>query len=282
MANDILNNIKNDAYFKDVIKKNNISDEEINDNLNVFEEAYNSLKLCDKCPGIDKCPQKVKGEIYTVEYNGRPVSVIRYCKAIKHQKELDELYNSYLYTDIPKSLLNVNLDNIEPLNNSQGAIYKILSDISIKQRDKGLYICGGFGVGKTYFASALANSLVANGSKVVFVKSNSFVTDMYTLLMNDSNAFERLLNTIKNADYLIIDDIGTENVTAFSRDRLLYNILDYRMENKMCTIFTSNYDIKNLKAHFDQLPDANAERLCERIVSLVDVRELEGENQRHD
>ena len=282
MANDILTTIKNDPYIKDVIKKYNISDEEINNNINVFEEAYNSLGLCKNCKGVDKCLQKVKGEIYTVDYNGRPVNVIRYCKSMKHEKELEDLYSNYLYTDIPKSLLDVNLDNINPLNQSQGELFKILSDISIKQRDKGLYICGGFGVGKTYFASALANSLVANGSSVVFVKCNSFVTDMYTLLMNDSYAFDRLLNKIKNADYLILDDIGTENVTAFSRDRLLYNILDYRMENNMCTIFTSNYDYKNLKAHFEQLPDANADRICERIISLAELQKLEGENQRHD
>ena len=50
----------------------------------------------------------------------------------------------------------------------------------------------------------------------------------------------------------------------------------------MCTVFTSNYDIKNLEVHFNQLPDANAGRICERIKTLADEFVLKGENFRHN
>ena len=274
--------VKADSYINDVVIKNNISDEEIENNFSVFEQAYESLSLCRRCPGIDNCPQKVKGEVYTVGYSDGPISVIRYCKFLKAKKQLDNLLNKYVYTDIPRTLLSINLDNIECKSLAQELLFKIFDDTARGLRTKGVYLFGGYGVGKTYFVSALANTLVASGKKVVFVKCNSFATDMSTLLVNDSIAYEKLVNKIRNADYVIFDDIGTENVTAFSRDRLLYNILDYRMENKLCTIFTSNYDFENLETNYNQLNDANAKRICERIQSLGEFILLKGENQRHD
>lgn len=273
--------VKADSYINDTVIKHNISDEEIENNFSVFEKAYESLSLCRRCPGIDNCPQSVKGEVYTVGYNDGPISVIRYCKFLKAKKQLDSLLANYVYTDIPKVLLSVNLDNTECKNVAQELLFKIFDDIATGVRKKGVYLFGGYGVGKTYFVSALANTLVASGKKVVFVKCNSFATDMSTLLVNDSYAYEKLMNKIKNADYVIFDDIGTENVTSFSRDRLLYNILDYRMENRLCTIFTSNFDIDNLEERFNQLPDENSGRICERIRALADEFVLKGENQRH-
>lgn len=279
---DITSFVKNEPYIKRVIDKYNISDDEIKDNITVFEEAYTSLNLCRNCPGIDKCPQKLKGAVFTVGYDEVPINVLRYCKFYKNEQKYDNLRSKYIYTDIPQKLLTVNLDNLNCLNEWQELLFKPLDDIARKERDKGVYIYGNFGVGKTYFASALANTLVADGNGVVFVKCNSFCTDMSSLLMNDSSSFEILLDRIKNADYVIFDDIGTENVTAFSRDRLLYNILDYRMENKLCTVFTSNLDIVSLEKHFNQLTDNNAGRMCERIRTLADEFVLKGENQRHN
>lgn len=279
---DITSFIKNEPYIKEVIAKYNISDTEILDNLNVFEEAYKSINLCRNCNGINNCKQKTKGEVFTIGYDGKPINVIRYCKFLKTQLHIDKIRSSYVYTDIPNKLLTLNLDNIQPNNEWQELLFKPLYDILNKERNKGVYIYGGFGVGKTYFVSALANSLVEKGNKVVFVKCNPFVTDMYALLMEDTYSFENLLNKIKKADYLIIDDIGTENVSAFSRDRLLYNILEYRLDNDLCTIFTSNFDIKNLEVRFNQIPDPNAGRICERIKSLADEFILRGENQRHN
>ena len=59
-------------------------------------------------------------------------------------------------------------------------------------------------------------------------------------------------------------------VSEFTRDRLLFNILDYRMENKLTTFFTSNLSKEDLKEHytFDKKVNGNlmmAERLLERI-----------------
>ena len=47
-------------------------------------------------------------------------------------------------------------------------------------------------------------------------------------------------------DYLFLDDIGEENVTAWSRDEILLTILSYRLLNRLPTFFTSMYGYKDL------------------------------------
>ena len=45
-----------------------------------------------------------------------------------------------------------------------------------------------------------------------------------------------ILDDLKEVDYLVLDDIGAESMSGFVRDDILFNILDYRMENKLITI----------------------------------------------
>lgn len=274
---------KNDPYLSRVIEKNRIDDATIKKYFLIFNESFNSFTKCKNCPGLDKCTQDNKGEVITISYDGQPLKVIRYCKHRVAYDNLITLQNKYVYTDIPKPLYSINLDNLNPLDQYQELLFKIYDDIARGIRKKGVFLIGDYGVGKSYFSCALANTLVNQGNRVAFIKTNSFCTDMSTLLVNNNEAYEKRVNDIKNCDFVIFDDIGTENVTEFSRDRLLYNILDHRMENRLCTIFTSNFDIETLQKHFTLkgYVDTNAERICNRISSLTDEYVLEGESKRN-
>lgn len=50
-------------------------------------------------------------------------------------------------------------------------------------------------------------------------------------------------------DLLLLDDIGAETVTNWSRDEILGTILQYRMENNLSTFITSNLNISELEGH---------------------------------
>ena len=57
---------------------------------------------------------------------------------------------------------------------------------------------------------------------------------------------EYALDKIMKTDYLLLDGIGEENVTAWSRDEILLSILSYRLLNNLPTFFTSMYGYKDL------------------------------------
>ena len=93
-----------------------------------------------------------------------------------------------------------------------------------------------------------------------------------------------MINKIKNTPLLFIDDIGAENVTAWSRDEILCTILQYRMDNKLCTFFTSNLNIEDLEKHLSITKEGNeivkARRITERIKQLTIDMELISKNLR--
>lgn len=274
--------IKKDKLISKFIKHFNFSDEFINDNFNIFNNCYESLKMCENCPGLNLCPQKRSGEYVGLTYNGLLNNNMVCCnQELKKEKILNHA-SSFVYSDIPLIHSTLNLDNIPVKENGLKQLYVMVNKILEKRTNKGLYIYGDLGVGKTYMSIALANSLVDKGYKVSFIKLNDFVNKMFEYIKEDTVEYDTVLEKVKKSDYLFIDDIGAENVTEFTRDRLLYNILDYRMENKLCTIFTSNFDKNSLAKHFSSQDDMSAKRLMERIDILTDDYCLTGSNKRRE
>lgn len=276
--------IKKDEYLNEFIKKHNLSDDFLNSHINKFLEVLESRNKCLNCKGLYTCTQKSKGERLDIRFEEILLEEIEYCDYLKESKTIDKLVNSYVYSDVPETFNTIDINTIDLLDINQKQLCAKLLNI-LNNDGKGLYISGDLGVGKTYECIGLANALVRKGEKVAFVKCASFINEMRKLVMNDSEAFNNYFNKIKTVKYLFLDDIGAESVSSFSRDDILFEILDYRMENKLCTVFTSNLSKENLVKHytFDKNDNSNlikARRLVERINVLTDDFVLEGKNKR--
>ena len=173
------------------------------------------------------------------------------------------------------------------LTEEQKQLYLLLAAILYEKREKGLYIYGDLGTGKTYLCTALANSLVKKGKKIAFVKVSNFFNEMKSYFSQDPDMIDRNISILKKAEYLFLDDIGSEAVSEFVRDDILFRVLDYRLENKLMTIFTSNLSKEELMKHYqydrkEKSNLMNARRLMERIDILSDDYVLAGKNLRRE
>ena len=282
--NKILLALNNISYTKEFINKYQISDEYIKNHLSCFIDCVESLNVCKNCKGLSSCKQAKKGEMITLNYDEAPYNDVTYCKLYLKQRAEDKCISNFVYSDIPSEYKDLNLSNIEILDDNIKELLMRAIGILDGKRKKGLYIYGDLGVGKTYMCIALANSLANNGNKVAFIKSNFFINRMRQLISTDTSLYEKIIKDIKECQYLIIDDIGSETVSAYSRDDLLFNILDYRMEHKLVTIFTSNLSKNSLLEHYtydkDNCSNIRAKRLLERVDILSDDFVLNGQNKR--
>ena len=282
--NKILLALNNISYTKEFINKYQISDEYIKNHLSCFIDCVESLNVCKNCKGLSSCKQAKKGEMITLNYDEAPYNDVTYCKLYLKQRAEDKCISNFVYSDIPSEYKDLNLSNIEILDDNIKELLMRAIGILDGKRKKGLYIYGDLGVGKTYMCIALANSLANNGNKVAFIKSNFFINRMRQLISTDTSLYEKIIKDIKECQYLIIDDIGSETVSAYSRDDLLFNILDYRMEHKLVTIFTSNLSKSSLLQHYtydkDNCSSMRAKRLLERVDILSEDFVLDGQNKR--
>lgn len=278
--------IKNDPYMKEFLNKNNLSDEFVEKHTAKILRVLKSRNMCNGCKGLYCCGQKSVGERLDLEFDGVLLDEVEYCEYAVKKLKKDNLSKSYLYCDVPESIIDVDLNNVN-YTKDQEQLYLRLAAILHKKTDKGLYVVGDLGLGKTYLCAALANSLVKNGERVAFVKVSNFFNEIKSYIGSRNELLDININKLLKANYLFLDDIGSEAVSEFVRDDILFRILDYRLENKLTTIFTSNLNKDDLMKHYtydrkDNSNMMNAKRLMERIDILTDDITLSGKNMRRE
>ncbi len=145
------------------------------------------------------------------------------------------------YLEKPIFKQNMTLDELKVTStNKQEAVAK-----AWELRNQGFYLTGANGVGKTYFSVAVANARYEKTRETtLFVQWSDFI--------QSAKQFEResfkMINRVKYAKYLIIDDLGQESISKFTRDDVLSPIITFRMEKGLNTIITSNYELDELVA----------------------------------
>lgn len=234
-------------------------------------------------PNMKKC--EVCGEPIGLDMDliGIKFTVPRMCKckkkayeeaekkaqAIEKQTRLSQIFNNSLMTKEFKEFTFENWDH--ELGN------KKMYDLGLKyvrhfkemrEQNLGLLIYGQPGNGKTYLTGCIANELLNNFVPVVCVSAIGIlerIKDSFGKYGDEG--IQSILNCLDNADLVIIDDIGTENNTPWSRSTM-YQILDTRYRKKKPLIVTSNLTMSQLKKRYDQdCEDDEKGRTFDRLVN---------------
>jgi primosomal protein DnaI len=159
----------------------------------------------------------------------------------------------------------------------------VRTTIDVGLQKRGVFLTGDFGTGKTYLAGYLLQKLAKVGHSGVIVYMPEFVEDAKALMF-EPQKLKETITLMKEADLLVFDDIGAENLTPWVRDHVLGAILNHRM-NRKPTFYTSNHDLEDLERHFSFTHKEGEEmhkgqRLMDRVRPFVDVIHVRGRNQR--
>lgn len=114
--------------------------------------------------------------------------------------------------------------------------------------DGWLSLHGPYGVGKTHLAVAAATEREARGDEVFFATVADLLDYLRAAFAPDSPiTHEDLLDRIRTADVLVLDDMGAERSTPFAEDKL-FQIVGYRYEERLPTIITTSHQIEQIAA----------------------------------
>lgn len=123
--------------------------------------------------------------------------------------------------------------------------YESCKEWANKQIQPFLTLYGGVGVGKTHLALAAACEMIENQGIAVRYFSSSELIRKIQNNMKDNNPVS-IIDQVKNAQALIIDDIGREYSTPFV-EATMHEIIDYRYSKKLLTLVATNHSLGELE-----------------------------------
>ena len=127
-----------------------------------------------------------------------------------------------------------------------------------------LIIIGSPGLGKTHLAKAAAANLIASNKSVMFATVREVLNKSRAWISSKQNEkWIEYLAQLERIKYLILDDLGQEYSTDWSR-QVLFDIIDTRYESKNPTLITTNISTGDWKAY---LGNASADRLSDHLLS---------------
>ena len=111
---------------------------------------------------------------------------------------------------------------------------------TFSERPKGwLVFMGGYGSGKTHLAAAIANYRASLGAPPLFVMVPDLLDHLRaTFSPNSSVAFDRRFDEIRTAPLLVLDDLGTQSMTPWVKEKL-YQLFNYRYNAELPTVITT-------------------------------------------
>lgn len=272
--------------FKNFVEQLNISDDVLMKYTSSLEEAFTENENCKNCKGLSACKNKVSGYCYTPVSNNKIINFSYDACSYLQSYLTDNAYKENLdLFDMPKDIKNASFKNIYKDDKARVPIIKyfkeFIDNYQNTDKPKGIYLCGSFGSGKTYLIASLFNEMAKKGEKSILIYYPEFLRSLKASFQ--TNYTERF-NYIKKIPLLLLDDIGAENCSNWSRDEVLGPILQYRMENHLPTFFTSNLTLEELEAHLgvtsSGVDKVKARRIIERIKQLTIYQELISKNRR--
>ena len=253
-------------------------------------EYLDAANHCANCPGLDKCPQALKGYAPAIQVAPGNVTVSYHPCHLKEEadrkKDMASLINS-MY--VPRETLRATFQDMDlgapgRMQAVEAVLTFVEQYLANPSDTRGLYLHGSFGIGKTYLMGAMMNELAKRkGIASLMVYTPDFFREMKQAI--SENKVNEKLERVKKVPVLILDDIGAETLTPWIRDDVLGSILQYRMMEGLPTHYTSNFDLDELSSHLAQSKKSGNEymkamRLMQRIKPFVNTVGLKGQNRR--
>ncbi len=192
-------------------------------------------------------------------------------------KCIEKRYKQYLQgTASPLMKFKFEDCNVEKINNSKqrnsiASLYRKMKEFCEKfpnTKFSNIVLMGPTGTGKTCVLSAIGNELITKGYSVKFISAfdfNNLMLKYHTAPLDERSLY---LDEVIEPDFLIIDDLGTENILKNVTCEYLLNMLSTRISNNKHTAFSTNLSVENI---CDKYGERFYSRLFNKTYTLAKV-----------
>ncbi|MGO3018222.1 MAG: ATP-binding protein [Anaerococcus sp.] len=236
---------------------------------NGYPSDYLEMKyFCDKCHDtgfvgteVCSCRKQLSIEEKYSQSNIRDVVMRENFKTFNMNLFSKNKYSNYKHSPY---------ENIKSVRNG---IRHFIDNFENERRN--LYIFGEVGRGKTFLINSISKELLDKNYSVVYITATKlfrFMNDYLYAFSERKEVLQDKYDMIFSCDLLIIDDLGAEAGRDSDKSNL-FDIVNERINSGKPIIFSSNYDVLDLKKIYD-------ERVFSRIIGSSTSYEIFGEDLR--
>ena len=229
-------------------KELGMSQEDMENNVVKIYDFVRDINYCRNCPGLKKCTKDNAYLNSKVTFaNGIVETQLIPCRALLKRVSFER---QFLVQDFPDDWLDVTMADIDKTKERKTAIDMYLKYVKDVESNW-IYLTGGIGSGKSYFAAAMAIDLAKRGLKgkvpICFINSAKRILELSDLNKKNNDEFKKRLEQYSTVPVLVIDDFGHEFKNDFTRDAIVHEIISSRCNKKLFTIFTSNFTLDDIE-----------------------------------
>ena len=175
----------------------------------------------------------------------------------------DEISKDKFGTDLSpkenmKKIINIAKDFVNNFNNSS---------------QKNLLFTGTPGVGKTFISSCIANEIINKNYTVLYQTSSLLLNSIFEYKYSKQENSKELYDSLFTVNLLIIDDLGTENLTSAKLEELFTIINSRLITPNTKTIISTNLSLNDLSSVYDH-------RIISRLMGNFNIIRFYGDDIR--
>jgi DNA replication protein DnaC len=223
------------------------------------------------CPICDDTTWK------TIDVDG--VSRVTRCECVRETTAVRAMAEAR----IPRRYQHCTLENYQAYNEQLDKARQYAARLAdaFPVVERGLFLQGPPGVGKTHLAVAVLRQVIrTRGARGIFYDTR----DLLKVIRSTYDPVNRtpemeVLRPVMEADLLVLDDLGAEKTSEWV-DETLNLIVNARYSEKRTTIFTSNYDDNPDTTDPDSLLFRIGFRMRSRLHEMCEFLYLDGADYR--
>lgn len=215
------------------------------------------------------------------DYGGRAYEGVRICRYEKNRRQQEKIDRLMRSAKVPAAYAADTFADYNLTDENEAAVKAAKWVIS--QNDRGIFIEGPRGTGKTKLAAIIANEKAKAGQPVLFSSVPDLLADIRATFGGGRTG--ETLRTVREAPCLILDDLGAERMTEWVGEQL-FAIINYRYNERLQTIVTTNYksgelmERMTLTTKTGQADDMQGQRIMSRIYGMCERVGLYGSDYR--
>lgn len=134
------------------------------------------------------------------------------------------------------------------------------------KKNNSIAFLGTPGAGKTHLCISIANTLIEQNIKVIYMGYREEITQIKQDMINDLKSYISKMENYKKARVLVIDDLYKGKITDTDIN-IIFEIINYRYFNGLATIFSSEFTQEKLlsmdEAIGSRIIEMSKSRICE-------------------